>query len=129
MVMMARKGEIGSLGTGDKKTNPIYEGDLAKVAVQSVGQPSSVQPIGGRRIYTHLDLVQLACKAAGYSGSIRSVPFGLVNLMLPLLKLLSRNLYDKVAFLVTILAEDCIAPQIGDLALEEYFGLSSRQMV
>ncbi|MFD3000946.1 SDR family oxidoreductase [Pontibacter toksunensis] len=71
VVTMARKGQIGSLGAGDKKTNPIYEGDLAKLAVQHIDTPSAIVPVGGKHFYSRLELVQLACKVAGYTGAIR----------------------------------------------------------
>lgn len=127
VVTMARKGQIGSLGSGDKKTNPVYERDLAKLAVQCIGKASATIPVGGNRIYTRLELVQLACKAAGYTGAIRSIPFSIINLVIPLLMPFSRNFYDKISFLVAVSAEDCLAPAVGELTLEEYLGLVPRQ--
>ena len=126
VVAMARKGQIGSLGSGDNKSNPFYEEDLAKLAVQCIGKPSSIVPVGGMRVYSRLELVQLACKAAGYTGAIRSLPFGVVHLLLPLLRPFSRNMYDKMAFLVAVPAEDCVAPAVGKMTLEEYFNLSPK---
>ncbi|RDV16668.1 SDR family NAD(P)-dependent oxidoreductase [Pontibacter diazotrophicus] len=128
VVEMARKGMIGSLGDGHYKTNPVFEGDLAKVAVQCIGQAAATIPIGGKKLYSRLELIQLACKAADYSGAIRSVPLGVVNPMLPLLRPFSRNLYDKLAFLVAVSSEDCIAPLVGEYTLEEYFGLATEKI-
>lgn len=127
VVSMARKGQIGNLGAGDKLTNPIYEGDLAEVAVQSIGRPSQVIPVGGQKVYSRLELVQLACRAAGHTGKIPSVPFGVVKAMLPLVKLYSRNMHDKLAFLVAVSEIDCIAPKIGTHTLEAYFNLTARE--
>jgi uncharacterized protein YbjT (DUF2867 family) len=123
VVAMARKGRIGCLGAGDKKTNPVYEGDVASVAVQSIGHKPEIIPLGGSRFYSRLALIELACKAAGYTGAIPKVPFGLVKTLLPLLKYMDRNLYDKVAFMAAVSAADCLAPPVGKLTLEEYFGL------
>ncbi|WP_162054824.1 NAD(P)H-binding protein [Pontibacter pamirensis] len=127
VVAMARKGLIGSLGDGHYKTNPVFEGDLAKVAVQCIGQAAATIPIGGKSLYSRLELIQLACKAADYPGAIRSVPLGVVNTMLPMLRLFSRNLFDKVAFLVAVSSEDCVAPFVGEYTLEEYFGLATEK--
>ncbi|MEJ8800410.1 SDR family oxidoreductase [Pontibacter sp. H249] len=127
VVSMAGKGMIGILGTGKKPTNPVYEGDLAKVAVQSIYSQSQVVPIGGPKIYSRLELVQLSCKAAGYTGKIPSVPFGVVKAVLPLLKPFNRNLYDKAAFLVAVSEIDCVAPTLGTHTLEAYLNLVPQQ--
>lgn len=127
VVSMARKGQVGSLGAGDKLTNPIYEGDLAQVAVQHIGQHSQVIPLGGHKVYTRLELIRIACQAAGHKGKIPSVPFGVVKAMLPLVKLFSRNLFDKLAFLVAVSEVDCVAPKVGTHTLEGYFNLPQPQ--
>ncbi|MBC5991329.1 SDR family oxidoreductase [Pontibacter cellulosilyticus] len=127
VVSMAQKGQIGSLGAGDKLTNPVFEGDLAQVAVQSIGKPSQVIPVGGQQLYSRLELIKIACEAAGHRGKIPSVPFGVVKAILPVVKLVSRNMYDKVAFLVAVSEIDCVAPRIGEHTLEEYFNLPHRK--
>lgn len=125
LVSMARKGRIGSLGKGDKKTNPIYEGDVAKVAVSCIGQPSQSLPLGGKTTYTRLELIKIACEAAGYYGKIPEIPFEFVEPLLPFVRLVSRSLYDKIAFIIAVSKVDCIAPPVGELSMEEYFELES----
>ncbi|GAB3196518.1 uncharacterized protein YbjT (DUF2867 family) [Pontibacter aydingkolensis] len=120
---MARKGQIGSLGVGDKLTNPIYKGDLAQVAVQSIGQPSEIIPLGGQKMYSRLELIRIACQAAGHKGKIPLVPFGVVKSMLPLVKLFNRNMFDKIAFLVAVSEVACVAPKVGSHMLKAYFSL------
>lgn len=126
VMTMARKGRIASLGAGDKKTNPIFEGDVAKVAVSMIGQPSQTIPLGGQRIYTRFELLQIACKAAHYRGKLLQVPFRFVEGILPLTRLLSRSLHDKLAFIIAVSKTDCIAPAVGELSLEEYFELEQQ---
>lgn len=126
LVAMARKGKVASLGNGTKKTNPIFEGDVAKVAVSAIGQPDQVIPLGGKRFYTRRELVQIACEAAGYTGKIMEVPFKFIDSLLPLARLLSRSLYDKLALMVAVSKADCIAPALGELSLEEYFELETQ---
>jgi uncharacterized protein YbjT (DUF2867 family) len=120
---MARKGRIASLGKGDKKTNPIFEGDLAKVVVENINKPSSTIPLGGPVAYTRFEILKIACEAAGYTGRIPNIPFEYVNSLLPFVRLLSRNLYDKLAFMVAVSKVDCLAPPTGELSLEAYFEL------
>ncbi|PRY15425.1 uncharacterized protein YbjT (DUF2867 family) [Pontibacter ummariensis] len=127
VVAMARKGRIGLLGTGDKLTNPIYEGDLAKIAVGEIGCPSRTIALGGKTIYSRAELIRLACKAANYKGFLPSVPFPVVASVLPLVKLLNRNLYDKVSFMIAVSKVDCVAPQVGAHTLEEYFHITPKE--
>lgn len=51
MIEMAKKGQLLNIGLGDKKTNPIYEGDLAKIAVESINEPNSTIEAGGNYLY------------------------------------------------------------------------------
>jgi uncharacterized protein YbjT (DUF2867 family) len=51
MIEMAKKGQLINIGKGDKKTNPIYEGDLAKVTVEAINKQNSIFEAGGKTIY------------------------------------------------------------------------------
>jgi len=48
MMDMAQKGNLMNLGLGDKKTNPIYQGDLAKIVVNSIKQNKTIIEAGGK---------------------------------------------------------------------------------
>jgi uncharacterized protein YbjT (DUF2867 family) len=123
MMNLARNGRFGQLDIGDKTVNPIYDGDVARIAVANIGQPSQTLPLGGPNIYTRQELTHLICEAAGYKGQLPEIPFEYVDSLLPFVRMLSRSLYDKLAFMVAVSKVDCIAPQIGEYSLEEYFEL------
>jgi uncharacterized protein YbjT (DUF2867 family) len=59
MIEMAKKGQLINIGPGDKKTNPIYEGDLAKVCVDSIDQNNKVIEAGGKTIYTRKQINEI----------------------------------------------------------------------
>jgi uncharacterized protein YbjT (DUF2867 family) len=123
MMSMARRGRFGQLDIGDKLVNPIYDGDVAKIAVASIGQPSQTNPLGGPCTYTRQELTNMVCEAAGYTGRPPEIPFEYVDTLLPFVRLLSRGLFDKLAFMVAVSKVDCVAPAVGELTLEEYFEL------
>ncbi|PVY42382.1 SDR family oxidoreductase [Pontibacter virosus] len=123
MSAMARRGHIGQLGQGDKLTNPIYDGDVARIAISCIGNPSQSLDLGGPVTYTRQELAQLVCDAAGYSGRVAEIPFDYVDTLLPFVRLLSRSLYDKLAFMTAVSKVDCVAPAVGQLNLEAYFEL------
>ncbi|MCX2739148.1 SDR family oxidoreductase [Pontibacter anaerobius] len=127
MAAMARKGKLGVIGGGDKSTNPVFEGDVAKVILESIGSRNQVIPLGGKKVYTRLEIANLVAKAVNYRGKTMHAPKAIVLILLPLLKLFNRNLYHKLAFLTEVSTRDCVAPQIGAHSLEAYFKLPEEQ--
>lgn len=120
MIEMAKKGQLVNIGKGDKKTNPIYEGDLAKITVESINKPNSIIEAGGRTIYTRKQLNEIVQKEIDNQKSIKTVPLRLFKATLPIIKLFSKNTYDKFAFFIEVMQNDTIAPQVGTMTFEEY---------
>lgn len=120
MFDMAKKGQLVTLGKGDKKTNPIYEGDLAKIVVDGIDINNVEIEAGGREVLTRKEVNEIIQKAIAPQKKIRTVPLGLVKFMLPAIRLVSKNMYDKVAFFTAVMEEDVIAPRLGNMRLEEY---------
>ena len=128
VIEMARKGQLATLGKGDQRTNPIYEGDLAKVVVDAIDQTNAVIEVGGKEVLTRKQINEIIQTIVAPGKKVRSVPFGIVKLFLPILKLVSRNLYDKMAFFVAVMQEDVIAPRVGEMRLEEYVRMKVNAM-
>jgi uncharacterized protein YbjT (DUF2867 family) len=59
MIEMAKKGQLVNIGQGDKKTNPVYEGDLAIITVDSINNQNSITEAGGKTIYTRKQLNEI----------------------------------------------------------------------
>jgi len=123
MMEMAKKGQLVNIGKGDKKTNPIYEGDLAKIVVDSINQANSTIEAGGKTIYTRKQLNEIVQYEIDKSKTIRTVPMGLFKMTLPLIRIFNKNTYDKFAFFTEVMQKDTIAPQIGELTFEKYVKL------
>lgn len=125
MIPMARKGLLVQFGKGDHTTNPIHEADVARIAVESIGGPSSIVESGGPKTYTRRELADILQSAIAPKKTVKTVPMGLVKGMLPILKILDRNTYDKLAFITTVMDVDTVAPIIGTLSFESYFEASN----
>jgi uncharacterized protein YbjT (DUF2867 family) len=117
---LAKKGFLSNLGKGDKQTNPIYEGDLAKVIADAIGKHNTVIEAGGKYIYTRKQMNEIMQQEVAPSKKVRTVPMGLIKTMLPLVKVFNRNMYDKLAFYTAVMQEDVIAPQLGEKKFEDY---------
>jgi len=124
LIDMAKKGRLMTMGTGEKKTNPIYEGDLAKICVKAIKENHNVIEAGGKEIFTRKEINELIQKISDPSKKVRSVPIGLVTLGLPLMKFLNRNAYDKFAFFTEVMRHDAVAPLKGEMKLESYLKLN-----
>lgn len=120
MIDMAKRGQLVNIGKGDKKTNPIYEGDLAKITVEAINKQNSIIEAGGKNIYTRKQLNEIVQNEIDGKKKIRTVPIGLFKIFLPIIKLFSKNTYDKFAFFIEVMQHDTIAPQVGTKTFEEY---------
>jgi uncharacterized protein YbjT (DUF2867 family) len=127
MIEMARKGQLVNIGEGDKKTNPIYEGDLAKIVADSISSSNSTIEAGGQTIYTRKQINEIVQNAADGKRKVRSVPMGLFKVMLPILKLVNKNMYDKFAFFIEVMQHDTIAPRVGKMTFEDYIKLRTER--
>lgn len=120
VIDLAKKGRLATIGRGDKKANPIYEGDLAAVCVQAIDRPNSETEAGGPRIYTRKQLNEIMQQAANAGKKVKTVPVWLAKLMLPAIRIFNKNMYDKFAFFTEVMLHDTIAPQTGAMTFEEY---------
>ena len=74
MIEMAKKGQLINIGKGDKKTNPIYEGDLAKVTVEAINKQNSIFEAGGKTIYTRKQLNEIVQNEFDSQKKILTIP-------------------------------------------------------
>lgn len=120
LLSMAQKGMLVTIGKGDKRTNPIYEGDLAKICVEALHQFNAIIEPGGKEILTRKDINLIIQRAVHPGKKVRHLPMGLVKAMLPLVKLTSKNTFDKMAFYIAVMEQDVIADLVGDTTLDQY---------
>jgi uncharacterized protein YbjT (DUF2867 family) len=117
---LAKKGYLSNIGKGDKQTNPIYEGDLAKVIADAIGKYNTVIEAGGQNVYTRKQLNEIMQQEVNPSKKLRTIPLFVIKLMLPLVKLFNKNLFDKLAFYTAVMQEDILAPKLGSMKFEDY---------
>lgn len=120
MIELAEKGRLVSIGSGDKKTNPIYEGDVATICVESMSQKNVVIEAGGRNIYSRKELLEIIQREVDTNKKVRVIPIGIVKFFLPIIKIIDKNIYDKMSFFLEVLQHDTIAPQRGAMSFEDY---------
>ncbi len=118
---MARGGWLMTLGTGEHRTNPISEQDLARVCADVIGQPNTVTAAGGQHVYTRHEINEIIQRLTAPNKKVRHAPRWMMRSALPFWKILNRNMHDKLAFFAAVMEDDLIAPQVGAMSLEAYF--------
>jgi uncharacterized protein YbjT (DUF2867 family) len=113
MIPMAEKGLLFNFGKGDKRTNPIYDGDLAEIVVKAIRKPCAVIEAGGKRVYSRAELSNIIQRQVAAHQKVRTIPLVMLRFLLPIVRLLDKNTYDKLAFFVTVMEVDTIAPALG----------------
>lgn len=109
------------IGTGEYKTNPIHEADVAEACVQALTKPDIEINLGGPEIFTRLQIVELAYRVSGKTPKIRHVPEWLMRSSVPTIKLINKRIAEIIEFGVRVSTRDCVAPIIGSRRLEDYF--------
>jgi uncharacterized protein YbjT (DUF2867 family) len=120
LIEMSKKGRLINIGKGDKKTNPIYEGDLAKICVDAIKTNNTVIEAGGKNIYSRKEINEIIQNEINPGKAVRTVPLGLIKLSLPFMRIFDQNGFNKFAFFIEVMQHDTIAPQIGEMKFENY---------
>lgn len=117
---LAKKGKLVTLGEGQCTTNPIYEGDVAEVIVKAITSPFFIMEAGGSKLYTRKQINDIIQQCVNPKKKCPNIPVFLVKMLLPCIKFVDKNMYDKFAFFLEVTQHDVIAPMIGTALFEDY---------
>lgn len=120
IIEMARKGQLFHIGKGENKTNPIFEGDLARIVVTSMTEKNATVEAGGRHVYTRRQLNEIIQNEVNSRKKLFTVPVGMYKAMLPMIRIFNKNMYDKFAFFLEVMQHDVLAPKMGEMPFEAY---------
>jgi uncharacterized protein YbjT (DUF2867 family) len=59
LLLMAKKGQVITVGNGNKKTNPIHQEDLARICVENIVNGKNSIEVGGPKIYTRNEIAEM----------------------------------------------------------------------
>jgi uncharacterized protein YbjT (DUF2867 family) len=118
---LARSGHMFWLGDGSNKINPIHGADMAKVCVDSAGQPNSEIDAGGPDMFTYKSLFTLAFEAVNKPPNITFLPLWTGETLLWVIRLFNHDLADKASFFVLANKMDNDAPPYGNRHIRDYF--------
>ncbi len=79
------------VGGGKTRFQPVYVGDVAQAAAKALNDPDcrgKTYELGGPRIYSYKELLELMLKVTGQRRALVTLPFGLARLQAAVLELL-----------------------------------------
>jgi uncharacterized protein YbjT (DUF2867 family) len=117
----ARMGMGLVIGSGEARTNPIHEADLAEVCVDALDQDRTEVELGGPEIYTRQQIVELAFAALDKKPRLFHVSPGLFRAMSAPLRLINPRLHGLMIFGIEVSLMDVVAPAYGHKSLTAYF--------
>jgi uncharacterized protein YbjT (DUF2867 family) len=119
---MAKKGKAELFGDGNYKMNPIHGKDLAIVCVNSIESEKNVVDVGGPKVFTHNEIVELAFNTMDKKVKIRYMPEWIRRMILWSARTFtSSKKYGPMEFFFTVLAMDMVAPAYGEQRLSVFF--------
>jgi uncharacterized protein YbjT (DUF2867 family) len=128
VLKFADKGRGLLLGSGDCRTNPIHESDVARACVDALERYHGEVVIGGPDLFTRREITELAFAALHRKSSVMSISPGLFKFLISPLRLFNRRIYALMDFGIAVTQIDVIAPQVDGQRLTNYFEEQAKMM-
>ncbi|HEX7091547.1 MAG TPA: NAD(P)H-binding protein [Longimicrobiales bacterium] len=118
---MARKGRGLVIGSGEARTNPIHERDVAELCVEALdAEPGTVIDAGGPDVLTRRRTVELAFEALGRGPRVTTVPAAVFGAAAATARPLNPRLAELLRFVTAASTNDVVAPPRGRRDLRSY---------
>jgi uncharacterized protein YbjT (DUF2867 family) len=128
ILKFANKGRGLLIGSGNCRTNPIHESDVARACVDALERNVDEVVIGGPDLFTRREITELAFSALNRKPSIMSLSPGVFKILISPLRLFNRRIYALLDFGIAVTQIDVIAPQIDGQRLNHYFDERAKMM-
>lgn len=121
LLTMACRGIGLVIGSGDARTNPIHEADVADLCVEALQTTEADLAAGGPSVYTRREIAELAFQVLSKRPRVVPVPPWIFRSAASLLAPANPRMAALLRFGVVASTHDVIAPARGDRDLRAYF--------
>jgi uncharacterized protein YbjT (DUF2867 family) len=128
ILRLAMRGRGIMIGSGDCKTNPIHEADVAKVCVDSLDSMQNEIIVGGPDTYTRKEITAMAFDVLNKPPRVIHLSPSVVRILALPLRLINRRLYALMDFGIAVSQIDVMAPVHGSHHLREYFENAAKRI-
>ena len=127
LVQIMREPSMGLLPqyrSGEARTNPIHEADLAAFCIDLLQAEDRRQErnVGGPEVLTRRQIADLVVRNGNRGGPVFQVPVGALRMGSLALSPFNRRVSQLMAFIADVLSSDFVAPQYGVRTLAQYLG-------
>jgi uncharacterized protein YbjT (DUF2867 family) len=128
ILKFAAKGRGMLIGSGECRTNPVHEADVARACVDALESDEAEIVLGGPEIFTRKETVELAFAALNRPPKLMKFSPGMFKLMIAPLKLINRRVYALMDFGIAVTQIDVVAPSVGSQRLKPYFEQAAKTL-
>ena len=129
LLPLARRGLLTDIGSGDARTNPIAEHELAAIVAEcAFGSGPREISAGGPQVLTRREIFELVADAAGRPGRVIRLPVWLAAAGSSALALVHPRIGQFARFAVGLARHDVIAPALGVMPLGDYLDAARRDL-
>jgi uncharacterized protein YbjT (DUF2867 family) len=121
LLNFAKRGFGLIIGSGDCKTNPIYDEDLAKGCIEALEGHQKEVFLGGPDVLSRREQTLLAFEVLGKKPKLKKISPRLFKLLISPLRLINRRIYALMDFGIAVTQIDAIAPAYGKRHLKDFF--------
>lgn len=118
---MARKGRGVLIGSGEARTNPVHEEDVAAVCVEALDRQEVDIAVGGPEVMSRRRIAELAFEVLGTRPRLTSIPPWMFHTLVAPARLWNRRLHALMVFGAAVSVVDVVAPAVGQRDLRSYF--------
>lgn len=118
----ARRGPLPLIGSGESRTNPIHDADVAELCVEAIRStdPALTIDCGGPEVLSRREIMQACFDALGKKGSLMKMPPWFMRFGAGAAGIFNRRLGELLAFAIAVSTHDCVAPERGRRRLGDY---------
>lgn len=122
MMDTARRGPLPLIGSGETRTNPIHDADVAELCLEAIrsGDPALNIDCGGPEALSRRQIMQACFDALGKKPSLMRVPVPIMRFGAGAVGLFNRRMGELLAFAIAVSTNDCMAPERGRRKLSDY---------
>ena len=128
LLKFAKKGRGIVIGSGECRTNPIHESEVARACVDAIEDEAVEMAVGGPETMTREELTRLAFEVLEKKPSMMHLSPALFSALIWPLKLMNRRMHALMHFGVEVTQIDVLAPAYGKQRIRDYFERAAREL-
>ncbi len=109
------------IGSGEAKTNPVHQRDVARICLANLFEGPAEMAVGGPEVVSRRGIAEAAFRALDKKGRVISVPPEMMRFSARMMGPLNRRKAELFDFASAVSVSESIAPQLGSARLEDYF--------